>query len=152
MLRNLHEAFAWWKDMLKKSINSIAKGSITPEQLEQRLALAEQYSNKANEIRPGIAAYTNLAHICLARKNYACALENHKKIIDISDDKLIANQNVGSMLILWAKKNRIKIIMSNSHWIFFTRLLNSNRMTLKSGSASGSINSDWATLQRHKLP
>jgi tetratricopeptide (TPR) repeat protein len=84
--------------------NSITKGSITPEQLEQRLTLSEEYSKKANDIKPGISAYTNLANICISRKNYACALENHKKIIDLSDDKLLANQNVGNMLIFWAKE------------------------------------------------
>ncbi len=87
---------------------TIVKGGITPEQLEERLSLSEEYSKKANDIKPGISAYTNLANICLSRKNYACALENHKKIIDLSDDKVIANQNVGSMLVLWAKEEADK--------------------------------------------
>jgi tetratricopeptide (TPR) repeat protein len=83
---------------------SLATDAVTPEEVTNRLALSEQYAKKSIAIHPGITAYTNMANISMLRKDYPEALNYYLKIVEISADRGIAERNVASFLVYWAKE------------------------------------------------
>ena len=87
---------------------TIGQGVLTPDELTRRLALSEQYSQKSIAIQPGISAYTNMANISMVRKNYPEALSYYQKIRELSLDKKVAERNIGSFLVYWAKEESEK--------------------------------------------
>ncbi len=87
---------------------TVVKGDLSPEEATRRLALAEQYSNKSIAIRPGISSYTNMANICVARNDFPGALSYYRKIMEISEDKKVAEQNIAAFLMYWAKEESEK--------------------------------------------
>jgi len=87
---------------------TIGQGTLTPDQLTQRLALSELYSQKSIAIQPGISAYTNMANISMVRKNYPEALSYYQKITELSLDKKVAERNIAAFLAYWAKEESEK--------------------------------------------
>ena len=87
---------------------SLAIDPVTPDEVTRRLDLSEKHSKKSISLHPGITSYTNMANIAMLRKDYPEALDYYLKIVDISADKGIAERNVASFLIFWAKEETEK--------------------------------------------
>jgi len=92
------------KGYAEEIYRSFSKDSISKEEMDHRLTLLEEYSRQTIAIHPDIAAYNNLANICLVRRDYSGAVSNHRKIIELSEDQDIARQNIGNLLINWANE------------------------------------------------
>jgi tetratricopeptide (TPR) repeat protein len=82
--------------------------SLTAEQIDERLKVAEEHARKSLAIKPGLLGYNNLGNVNFTRKNFAEAISYYQKTKEILPGYAIADQNTVYTLLVWAREESEK--------------------------------------------
>jgi tetratricopeptide (TPR) repeat protein len=92
------------EEMYKSTFNE----SLTAEQIDEKLTVAEEHVRKSLEIKPGLLSYNNMGNIYFTRKKFAEAIAYYQKTKEILPGYAVADQNTVYTLLVWAREESEK--------------------------------------------